>query len=920
MIRTSGNLDPRDWYTYRTAFAFLNKRLAEQGTIDWALKLKPHQKVERFAIENSLARLGANDLSEPWSTAWRLIEESWISPQPDGRHGAAVYEIRKRLRAGDRSGAVIAALVDLVAPRLKVEPISDWRWSQIKKPRKPTRVDQVLYAHLTSGELIDLQALELANINEVDFLSSLASALEGAVAHGLDIASRLGRTEGRSFAGLGLLYRVYYTQPMRHQDEDSEPDAFHYGIAPSVKLLYAVVARIAELDPTAAQYFVSFWKLKASPVYVRLWAAISRNEQIMPAAEVCSFVLDLDQDQFWDLHKFPEFTELRAVRFRDMDEASKIAITDRIKRGPPRSQWSKRLDAAKIDELQRYWSLRELRRIEVAGGVLPEKAKLWLDAHAAQFEELAEMSIDDDFAGGITVTRREARPDAKFDALEGVERLRALEAALATTRRGWDDDPAERANDWIGQAGNPNKLLTDLEVANNGGDDFPRVWSRFGWAHRPSVPGGPPKDEAVLEFEAATVLALLNQLSQQTMLSAIEGITAWLDTWEKHAIKSELCLPVWMRLWPIAVEVTNLTPEGQDEEDLEIIARPVNDDSEPMDLDTLNTPAGKLVGVFLTACPRLQEGADAFAEGSRERQMRDIVIDEDGRAGLIAKHRMIESLPYFLRADEDWARTHLIAPLLNDDGAALALWRAMARRTHFRNVLSIIGAPMAERAVDRRLGRETRRRLVFSLVIESLHAFRENRAPAVPNPRIQQMLRTLDDEVRASAANAIQQFVRDVSAKPADNDAENGEEHEKSAAAGALFRVAAAPFLREVWPQERSLATPGVSSAFADLPATSGDAFAEAVEAIERFLVPFECWSMLEYGLYGEDEDAKKLAIIDDEQKARALLRLLDLTVGSSEGAVVPLDLTSALDQIESIVPKLAEVPEFRRLSAAARR
>ena len=32
--------------------------------------------------------------------------------------------------------------------------------------------------------------------------------------------------------------------------------------------------------------------------------------------------------------------------------------------------------------------------------------------------------------------------------------------------------------------------------------------------------------------------------------------------------------------------------------------------------------------------------------------------------------------------------------------------------------------------------------------------------------------------------------------------------------------------------------TPGVSGAFADLPATSGEAFAEAVDRIERFLVP----------------------------------------------------------------------------------
>ncbi len=174
------------------------------------------------------------------------------------------------------------------------------------------------------------------------------------------------------------------------------------------------------------------------------------------------------------------------------------------------------------------------------------------------------------------------------------------------------------------------------------------------------------------------------------------------------------------------------------------------------------------------------------------------------------------------------------------------------------------------------------------------------------------MLRTLDDEVRASAANAIQRFVRDLSAKPPQD--------QLSSTQDGIFRAAAAPFLRVVWPQERSLATPGVSGALADLPATSGEAFAEAVDTIARFLVPFECWSMLDFGLYGEEGEVKKLSMIDDEEKAKALLTLLDLTVGQYEGAIIPYDLTDALDQISSVAPSLKDSVTYRRLETAARR
>jgi hypothetical protein len=379
-------------------------------------------------------------------------------------------------------------------------------------------------------------------------------------------------------------------------------------------------------------------------------------------------------------------------------------------------------------------------------------------------------------------------------------------------------------------------------------------------------------------------------------------------------------LPVWMRIWPIAVGETNSRPERDDDTDLSVTDHTA-DDREPMDLDTLNTPAGKLVGVFLTACPTIAPGSNTFTNASMERQMRDVVIAAPGRSGLIAQHRLIEQLPYFLAADRDWAQQYLITPLLNDDGASLALWRAIARRTQFTEVLKFVGRAMAERATDRRLGRETRRSLVFSLVVESLHAYREARDPAVPGARVQQMLRTLDDEVRASAANAVQQFVRDLSSRPPNaGGLDGGVRQDTPATAAALFRSAAVPFLRDVWPQERSLATPGVSRAFADLPVVSGDAFAEAVHAVARFLVPFECWSLFDYGLNSEENGQKNLAVIDDEAKAKALLRLLDLTVGTSEGAVVPHDLTDALERIAAVAPNLAMEASYRRLETATRR
>ncbi|MDB5364489.1 MAG: hypothetical protein JWM77_416, partial [Rhodospirillales bacterium] len=298
------------------------------------------------------------------------------------------------------------------------------------------------------------------------------------------------------------------------------------------------------------------------------------------------------------------------------------------------------------------------------------------------------------------------------------------------------------------------------------------------------------------------------------------------------------------------------------------------------------------------------------------RAMRDEIIETDGRSGEIVRHRLIQALPYFVTADAQWTQAHLISPLISGKSENIALWHAVAIGTRFKNVLKIMGNEFTERAVDLRLSRETRTSLAFSVIVECLHAFNESRDPVIPIPRVQQMIRALDDEVRAYGADAVSHFLRDVSLRKSRSE----DQTHTGPAPDQLFRSAVVPFLRQVWPQERSLATPGVSRALADLPALSEGAFAEAVEAVAPFLVPFDCWSMIDYGLYGEEDGRAKLELIDSPLKAAAFLRLLSLTIGTAEDAVVPHDLPDALDQIRKVLPACTNDQSFRRLSTATRR
>ncbi len=910
MPRRLGLLSDHERAVVTAAVAFLQGRLEERATIEWALELDTSDVVKRIAVQDLLDGPKGWQIQQPWQSAWRLIEESWETPAEHRGGAGGHYRILERVKNGDRSGGLIAEIVDLVKLGIRVS-----RVQPSHKIRRPRSVEDILSVWPTSGELVDPTKIGLHAIHESQFLTELAHGLDAEVARALDLANRIGWTVGHGLSRLGGVYRIYFVPSSERRSSDHEPDEFRRGIAPSVKLLFAVVSALKEIDLEKASNFIKQWKSLQTPLHVRLWAASARDTRIADPAEVGTFLRDCDDHQFWSLHYYPEITELRASRFAELGKTDQRAVLSRLRKQPLRTLWRKEVPPTRVREARLYWTAQELRRIEIMGAQLPDDQRAWLAGRLEASIDLQRMSRPDEgFLGMPRAQYVQPNPDDQYDLVEGINRLRTLEGAFSSDRRGWDDDPASRAWDWIRADDHTARLLDDFESTPDAGAAYPRVWDHFGTASAaPVINRGNDREErdAAAEIRLRRTLALLERLPGETLRTALEGITQLLATWERRIAAINANAHVWFRLWPIAVTATDNQAPAEAEPDLNVVARE-REDREPMDLDTLNTPVGRLVGVFLAACPRISQGERPFDANAGLRAMRDAAVSASGRSDLIARHRMIEHLPWFLAADPEWTEDELLAPLRADTGEALALWRAVARQTLFTEVLVVIGDLVVERAADRRLGRQTRRALVFSLVIESLHAFREGRQPAVSNAGVQQMLRSLDDEVRAHAAGAVQGFVNALSAQ--------AEGASAPPSAEELFRRAAQPFLWHVWPQERSLTTPGIAAAFARLASACGQAFAEAVDAIKRFLVPFGCWTMADYGFQGDESGGPRLLQIDDAGKAEALLRLLQQTIGTAESSVVPFDLGSALDQIERIAPQLLQTIEFRRLAALTRR
>lgn len=895
---------------YHSALAFIERRLGQRETLEWALDLPPVRRAERRAVLQALDRAPPK---EPWISAWRLLEEAWDEERPVGpMDEVRRIDVAQELATGSYSGALVTKITDLVRPRLLVKPLSSIDRSVRSIPARPRVWTDLLHARLTSGRVFDPAELHLDRVQDQQFLRELLERLEDALQHGIDVGARLGWAPKVGFWRLGNLDRVYFVPPNEREGDQHEPDEFHTGIAPAAKLLFAVMSHLADCSLSVAVGVVRRWGATDTAVHRRLWGTAGRDARLVVANDLAEFLVNAPAEEFWDVHSYPELAEARAVRFVDFSDQQRHAITAKLLKGPPRRFWAREPDRPRVELARRYWIARELLRIRARGAEVGQRAERFLQDNLAQFPDLAGAQRID--AGFPTTPRAkwvQPDPDRKYDRLQGRARLEALREALATNRRSWEDNPAQQALDWIREARHTDDILADLE-SDAGGADFPMIWEAFGHAHQipPSVtPEAQAAHELAVQQLAQRVLRLIILLPDDVIKDAIEGISSWLGQWQKVIAALPEKGPTWFRIWPLAVEMTNAQQGPDDTPELNVAVKG-HGDQEPMDLDTLNTPAGRMVGVFLASCPNLRDAPHPFAVNDELRAMRDAVVAAPLRSGLMARHRMIESLGYFLLADGAWTQQHLIEPLRANTPLSLPLWRAAARTSLRGDVIALLGPQMAERAADKNLGRQTRQSLAFSLVIDSLYTFWSGHLPVFPREQLTQMLRNLDDEVKAFAADAIRRFVAE-SAKTEEPDRRTVED---------LFRQAARPFLEQVWPQDRIATAPAVAKSLAHLPAVCGEEFVDAVRVIEPFLVPFEAWSLLDYGLYGNVGDEPRISRINNEVKARALLDLLNATIGTADGAVVPMDLGSALEQIVAVYPGAVSTQQYRRLAALARR
>lgn len=897
-----------DAVVLRSVIAFLNNRLSCREAVEWAISLDEVAFSQKQALTRLFEMQNGHDFKEPWKSAWRIIQTGWsFSPLSRQTYSTSLFCIQERLGAGDYSSSIINGLVEYVAPKLEVSAFSQWERAYKVFPKQPKKFFHLFTAKLTSNECIPIGDLKLETISDEKVLQSLARSLSAQVFKGIELEKESSGGVATHYGMLRSLHRVYYVPAAEcDANDEEEPDIYNKGIAPSVKLLHAVVERLSRVKSCLAEEFVAGFKHSKTPVHQRLWAALARDPLLATSEEVAFFLKNLDEQQFWNLDLYPEFAELRAKRFEGLSSQDKKALVVRVRSGPRRKFWHKLESAEKLKQYQLYYAVRELSRILSAGGVIAEKDQFWLAAQIAKNPEFEGFDkVTTGFPGVSMGSWVQPKRDDRFGHLQGMVRLQALEEDLASIQKSWDNDPAEQASSWICYENNPEKIFNDFVSAGNGGGGFGRVWDRFCWA---ANLGENATDIAAQKVRCSQVIALMNILQEEDLRLALAGISHWLSMFQELLIDEPKAHRFWLKLWPIAVEFTNA--EQSVENEMQFSTRGGKNSIIVKDIDALNSPVGKLMGVFLAWCPNLGIVQYPFSPGTALSSIRNACLAAQGRSRLLVLHRMIEAIHYLLKADRPWTTQYLIDPLASKGDEAIPLWYAVSKQLRSNEVITVLGDQMVKRALDQRLDRKARASLTSSLILECLRANLEQRETKIAKHKVEQLIRLVDDDVRAESTRWIRRFVVGAS---------KGMGDQLPLTSGEVFLKAVKPFFETTWPKERSLASKGVSRALAELPAACDSAFAQVVSVVSPYLVPIDAVSLGSFGLHGRGVESR-LKMIDDEEKAKALLTLLDLTNGTEDGVIVPHDLSSALEQIRMVAPAYIESKAYQRLLTLARR
>ncbi len=646
-------------------------------------------------------------------------------------------------------------------------------------------------------------------------------------------------------------------------DDDAPPIAYDSnGITGPIALFLQLMKRLVEVAPDHALNEIAFWPKNDLYIYgrLRIWAA---SRKIVPSAEAANILLGFPDHIFWgseqrrDLlyairDRWPDFSTEDRARFEQRILTTAFPWSDSTPGGKARAEAHRRLDRL-------HWLARQ--GLAFSFDVEAKMAELRPIA-----ETWAERSGEEAAASDASVVRS-IGTDTDPRVLDHVPISEILDRARQAGQSDFFDDFERRPFTGLAEV-RPARALAALTDAARKGDIPLSFWSAFLYAEKRKT------DPARLARAIGGRIASLP-------LDALGVIAYPVATW-LHDLGERL-------FGELATVLDSLW-----EPLMAALPRRDDDRKHPVDSswanDALNAPVGKLASLLVKdPSTKSREPDQGFPEDWTRRQEQLLALPGDMR-----RHALVMlgfQINWLFTIDPDWTTENLLT-VVNDEGTdGDALWDGIlwAGRAPRKTLYERLKPGLLARATSP-MRRRAEANVIASFLLIGWGGDPKADPPEqlVTSAELREILVESDNELRGQVLWHLGHWTAELEGK---------------------WRTRLVQFLQDVWPNQKALRTPEMSSALVNLALASGDLFPEVVEAILPRLVPVRAGTLRGFMLRSEAEN-QSASIYPN-----AMLDLL--------WAILAEDPTLWPYKIEEVLEVLAETPETRadpRLSELRRR
>ncbi len=646
-------------------------------------------------------------------------------------------------------------------------------------------------------------------------------------------------------------------------DDGAAPVTYDsYGVTGPIALFQQLMERLAAIDPDAARAETACWPAEDNYIFgrLRIWAA---GSPITSPEEAAKILLAFPDNIFWgseqqrDLlyalrDRWSDFSEVDRGRFQERLRTTTFPWSDSTRGGRARAEAHHRLDRL-------HWLASQgvafSFDVEAEMEALRPIAEGWTERSgqkAADSDAPVARSIDTDpdpsaiEHGPISDILDRARQAGQSDFFDYVEHRPFV--GLSETR--------------------PARALAALGQAARAGNVPVSFWSTFLYSEARKT------DRPRLVRAIAARLALL---SPEALSTIAYPVAQWLQGLGDR-IYGELA-PLLDCLWEPLMAALPLREEN----------RKQRVDSSWAN-DGLNAPVGKLAQLLLKDPVTSGLGlGGGFPADWTARLERLLALPGDMR-----RHALVMlgfQINWLFAIAPEWTEQHLLPVVASYDDDGDALWDGIlwAARAPSRELFERLKPGLLARAMSP-MRRRAEANVIGGFLLAGWGGDPDANPPEhlITSAELREILVESDDDLRGQLLWHIENWSADTEGK---------------------WRARLIPFVKDVWPNHRSLRTPEMSSRLVDLALASGDLFPQVVEAILPRLVPVR-GGMLRGVMLRDGTENRPASLYP-----AAMLDLL--------WAILAEDATQWPYKIEDVLDLLAESTETRadpRLSELRRR